>query len=347
MQENFLCPACNSDDWRFHKTFVYRSGEAGGNASNQQSEYISLRQRVLFEVWFPEAGEVALKAQYCVRCGFMCYSPRPEAKDLAAKYEFLGSRENIGGSNLDDPEELRLDRKRADRLLKTVSKYVHPLRSVLDVGGGDGKLLAPFVEKGIESYLLDFNTKPRFGITRLGSTWNDLPEDKRFDCIICSHVLEHVDNPVQFIRSLLSHLAPEGKAYLEVPGEIWEGIPIQADPVTHINFFTKTSLKNVFQAAGGRCLAAKETVGTYGKWRIPIIWAIVAKGISMDADAFIPGGDHTRTLLEAGGKELVLRKLWIEPRTQRSLTPVLHLTSRVLRKGAKALRSIRSFTGAA
>ncbi|MBI3597170.1 MAG: class I SAM-dependent methyltransferase, partial [Nitrospirae bacterium] len=45
--------------------------------------------------------------------------------------------------------------------------------------------------------------------------------DKSFDFVICSHVLEHADDPEQFLREL----SRVGKAgYIETPSEIWEAL---------------------------------------------------------------------------------------------------------------------------
>jgi hypothetical protein len=55
--------------------------------------YVKKRYRVLFEVWFPSRQAVKITSQLCSACGFVLYTPRPEATDLDAKYRFLGALE--------------------------------------------------------------------------------------------------------------------------------------------------------------------------------------------------------------------------------------------------------------
>ena len=109
----------------------------------------------------------------------------------------------------------------------------------LDFGGGDGKLLAPFVDAGHDCYLVDYNTEPLPGVKKLADTLDGV--DDTFDAIICSHVLEHVADPLGTLRDLRARLRPGGRIYAEVPSEVWRGIPIERDPVTHVNFFTVAS----------------------------------------------------------------------------------------------------------
>jgi SAM-dependent methyltransferase len=45
----------------------------------------------------------------------------------------------------------------------------------------------------------------------------ELPADERFDLIIASEVIEHVERPVSFLRELQSRLAPGGRIIVTVP----------------------------------------------------------------------------------------------------------------------------------
>lgn len=50
--------------------------------------------------------------------------------------------------------------------------------------------------------------------------------------------------------NLSSHLKKNGLLYVEVPMEVWGRAPLQSEPVTHLNFFTRSSLIFLLQAAG-------------------------------------------------------------------------------------------------
>ena len=168
-----------------------------------------------------------------------------------------------------------MDRKRARRVFREIKRRKLGMgKSVLDIGGGDGKLLFPFIDDQWDCYLVDHNPNPRPGITRLGATVVDVPVETTFDVIICSHVIEHLADPVSFLESMKRLMRPDGIAYLEVPLEIWKQIPIAEEPVTHINFFTAASFANLLNEAKFKAIRIKSIVGNYGGTRMEVVWAV-------------------------------------------------------------------------
>ena len=265
------CPVCAAEDWQHVETYVYRPNGAG------LSEYQRLRQRILFEVWHPGADEVRLEAVACRECGFACYLPRPDDEAISAKYRFLQEHERTIGAVIGGPRGEARDRKRAKRTMKALG-LSGPSR-VLDFGGGDGKLLAPFVDAGHDCYLVDYNTDPLPGVKKLADTLEGV--DEQFDAIICSHVLEHVADPLGTLRDLRERLRPGGRIYAEVPSEVWRGIPIERDPVTHVNFFTVASFTRLFAMAGLPTWAT-ERAGSYGSQGKPVIVAVAQRAAGVD-----------------------------------------------------------------
>ena len=256
----FPCPNCSRSEWTAAKTHQYvRKQEADGT-------YAGLRRRVLFNIWF--AGlqrEIELTVVVCNGCGFVCYSPRPDPEDVAAKYKFLAKHEKPGVPQSPSRRTHRLELARANFLARFISAHERfPARRILDVGGGDGRLMRRFLAKGCACFLVDFNSCPIAGVTRLGSTLDEVPPGTCFDAIICSHVVEHVAEPVHFLRQMRSLLSPKGILYVEVPQEIWKGIPIIDDPVTHINFFTADSLRCALLGSSLLPVAVEPRLAPYG-----------------------------------------------------------------------------------
>ena len=327
MVSNFVCPVCSASDWRSANSYRFQQ-EAGPSQS-----FSGLRRQILFDIWFTGAEGVELTSVYCDACGFMCYSPRPTESDLQAKYRYLSEREEIGALHDRSPRALRLDRRRELFMFHAVGRH-HPVASqtVLDVGGGDGRLIRPFLEQGCQCFVVDFNPHPSPGIQRLGSTLDDIPPGALFDVIICSHVLEHVSEPGGFLRRLRSRLSENGVLYVEVPLEIWRGIPISGDPVTHVNFFTVDSLRNALLLNGLKPLSARHEISSYDGRYKRVAWA-VASAAETDAAPLPEGGSQmTKALLQPKALDRMLRRfedLWIKD--------VLNLPPRVSRR----LRSLR------
>jgi SAM-dependent methyltransferase len=209
----------------------------------------------------------------------MCYSPRPEEVDLEAKYRFLSTRERTGALTVESPRGLRLDKRRARSIFRFISKHydlVPP--SVLDVGGGDGHLLRPFLAAGTECFVVDYNQHPIHGVTRLGATPRDLEDGRSFSAIVCSPVLEHVASPLTFLLRLRAALVQNGVLYVEVPFEIWRDIPIHLDPVTHVNFFTRDSLATILELSGFRVLGLHYRLAPYGEHYKRVTIALATPG---------------------------------------------------------------------
>ncbi len=301
MEISFNCPCCHNNNWCKVKEHHFKDqSKKAENNSNYYSNYLDIRRQILFNVWFPGKKEITLTSIYCNVCGFMCYSPRPNQQDLEAKYKYLNEKGSIGTLSEPTPRAIRLDHQRELFMNKMIASF-HKVESqkVLDVGGGDGRLLRPFLEQGSSCYLVDFNPTPYPGVERIGNTLKDVSAGTKFDILICSHVLEHVSDPGEFLRELRAVLTDNGVVYIEVPLEIWQGIHIDRDPVTHINFFTVNSLKNALQLNGFKPLAIKSKFSPYDGRYKRVAWAVSTPS-EMKASLSSVNSIDTRRRLEPG-----------------------------------------------
>ena len=86
----------------------------------------------------------------------------------------------------------------------------------------------------------------------------------RFDCILCGDLLEHLNNPWKVVGGLKRHLKKGGLFIASVPNIAnwaiiyemlkgrWDYVPFSILSGTHLRFFTKHSLKELFEDAGYR-----------------------------------------------------------------------------------------------
>ncbi len=310
MLTSFLCPVCQGENWKIIKNHHFQKSDEIPNSLEDEKEYIKLRYRVLFEVWFPSLDKVILKSIMCRCCGFMTYTPRPSQTDVDAKYRFLQCTErNIGGQD-SSQRTLDADSKRAERIYITLTCHTDKEHmTVLDFGGGNGKLLWPFLKRGHSCDLVDYTLEPLRGIRKIGDTLNDIPSNQKYDVIICSHVLEHLANPAQTVCELSSHLSDRGVIYTEVPMEIWEDISIAYDPVTHINFFTKNSFEAIFLQQGLQIIESKKCIGTYGGGRPEVLIIVARTTESIPSNTFKVGAAETMKLLNPS-ITMQLCRLW-------------------------------------
>ncbi len=280
MKSHFECPVCSGNEWQKCQIFNYETNNHFNpiNLNNPRAKYIALRQHILSYLWFADKDEIKLTSLLCKKCGFMCYTPRPTESDLNTKYNFLNGVEKIGTTHHLVKKSSSITPNRAFRLYSIITKYKKgQILNVLDYGGGDGSLLKFFFEKNINCNVVDFNMQPVKGVKRLGSTINDISFDLKFDVIICNHVLEHVVDPVKLLIRLQPFLKEDGIIYIEVPMEIWKTIPIEYDPVTHINFFTKQSLKIAINESNYKIEKIKYSHQPYGAKYKRVTWSIITK----------------------------------------------------------------------
>jgi SAM-dependent methyltransferase len=279
MERVTRCPVCGKEEWVEVSRHKYR-------LSRGEVEYLELRRRVMFECWWIGRTEVELIAQSCSSCGFVCYSPRPSSEDLMAKYMFLREHETLGAAHAAGRRTHKLLSLRLTYLQEAIRRVAKRRPdSVLDIGGGDGRLLQPFLELGSKCFVVDFNESPIAGVSRLGTQLEEISSDRIFDLIICSHVLEHVAEPTEMLRNAKRLLSNNGLIYVEVPLEIWKGIPIDSDPVTHINFFTTKVLKSAIAAAGLSPILLERRIAPYGPYYMRVVSVVAAHGDAQPDDS--------------------------------------------------------------
>ncbi len=236
------CPICRHESWRFLEKKTYKRSELTTDT------YLQIRREVLFNLWFPEQEIASLESILCDACGFVCYRPRPEEGDIGKKYTYLAEHELAS-------KEFSLakasDKSRSRELYDFITPYLgDKKRAILDYGGGNGRLLQDFLDNGHQCSIVELVNEVLPGINYVGKDISDAIELGHFEIIICSHVLEHVVDPVATILQLCKALEWEGLVYIEVPNELWRHTPPRIEPVTHINFFSTDSLRTLLGAAG-------------------------------------------------------------------------------------------------
>jgi 2-polyprenyl-3-methyl-5-hydroxy-6-metoxy-1,4-benzoquinol methylase len=127
-------------------------------------------------------------------------------------------------------------------------------RLVVDVGCGSGHLLRALADRtpGARFVGVDFSENA-IGRARsllpearwlVGDAYAPPVEERRFDLVLCTEVLEHLDRPREVLDALVRLCRPGGRVVITVPdGELdrWEG---------HVNFWSKSDLASFLAPAG-------------------------------------------------------------------------------------------------
>ena len=307
--ENLIeCEICGNSEWKLIETYKYEKNQISLKEfsffkktlkylklikrifitaqprnyiinSSGRNKYQLSRLWVLFDVWFKDVEQVVIKSKYCSNCGFALFTPRPSKMDVEAKYNYLINNSfdyEIKYSDNKKPQITFLDSLRSKNIFEKCIPYCNKGKlEVLDYGGGSGSNLINFIKNGSKCFLVDFNKNNLNGITNIGSDIEEIDSNQKFDLIICSHVLEHISDLKNIVSKLKFHLKEKGIIYAEVPLEIKAGIPLENDPVTHINFFTNNSLTNLFLNNGFNILSSRDEIVPYTFSFLHSSWIIV------------------------------------------------------------------------
>jgi hypothetical protein len=169
-----------------------------------------------------------VKLLHCNTCDFLFYNPRLDDEEVCKLYEnyrgieyqkqrqefeliYTEEFNNSLGNKLDEIEA----RKRNLSLLLSDRIDFKSIKNVLDYGGDKGQFIIDEFD-GSEKYVYDISNIPLNPNIKRISNLNE-SETKKFDFIMCCHVLEHSPNPHDIINNLKKFSHKNTKFYFELP----------------------------------------------------------------------------------------------------------------------------------
>jgi 2-polyprenyl-3-methyl-5-hydroxy-6-metoxy-1,4-benzoquinol methylase len=165
------------------------------------------------------------------------------------------------------PLYAKLETGKARYLLQRAQAHRRGLHTVLDIGASTGAVMAASGLQGLNGYGVEPDRAMAEPLGRLhpqrfvnGYFPQDLPAAwPQFDLITLLDVLEHMVEPVSFLQSVKSSLAPEGLLLIQVPN--FNSLLVQLDGPVNSNFcvghwqhFTAETLSDVLARAGFRAV---------------------------------------------------------------------------------------------
>lgn len=183
----------------------------------------------------------------CSKCGTLRINPYMSDASIEKYYKEIYGPVKRGDVA---PEALFTRQSRtSEKLLAMLAPHMKQGAKVLDYGSGAGGRMEAFKAAGYDVYLQDFDKNYlNYGLSKGMKAFS--PSEK-YDMVIFSHVLEHLNHPVQFLKDLTSLLAPGGKIYIEVPYIENAKKALLGDfHLAHKFYFTSESLTHLASMAG-------------------------------------------------------------------------------------------------
>ena len=165
----------------------------------------------------------------CPSCNLRYLSPRLKEEDMLAHYAkdqyFSGQAHGYADYAAQEPA-LRATFR---RLLQTLAKRGRTGGALLEIGCGYGYLLDEALDHFSRRVGTDFSPDAvRVAKGNADEVYQGGVEavlgTEIFDCVIATHVIEHVYHPHEFIKTLLKRLRPVGRSTIAAPdmGSIWQ-----------------------------------------------------------------------------------------------------------------------------
>jgi len=143
-------------------------------------------------------------------------------------------------------------------------------KDVMDFGSGNGGFLslAKTHAKSVTAIELDkeaYETYQKEGID-FYSNLNDLPYGKKFDIITAFHVIEHLKDPIGYLKEISRHLKNDGKIFLEFPNSedcllsLYKSKEFSRFTYwsCHLMLFNENNIKKVIKKAELKCNNVKQ-----------------------------------------------------------------------------------------
>jgi SAM-dependent methyltransferase len=196
-----------------------------------------------------------LKRAHCNLCGMDFASSMPQDSALEeynASY-FASAHGGQPHNSLETAFFSGIARLRLAHLDRYLGNNNISVSRVLELGPGLGFFARNFLKKHPETtYLaIETDTSCHASLKEMGVhivAASALAEDSiPIDLVVMSHVLEHVSNPIEFLKDATQNLRKDGALFIEVPCRDWVHKPID-EP--HLLFFDKVSMQYLLRQLG-------------------------------------------------------------------------------------------------
>jgi 2-polyprenyl-3-methyl-5-hydroxy-6-metoxy-1,4-benzoquinol methylase len=259
----------------------------------------------------------------CTDCGMVFQSPRMTDDELDAFYQ-AEYRQLYQGEAGPNTKDLAIQQSRAQGLVEFAQAVIKPGIRHLDIGCSSGMLLQGFTQAyatfptGIEpgdAYRSYAQASGLIVYPNLDALLAAQPD--RFDLISLAHVLEHIAEPVLYLRSLREKLlAPDGWLLLEVPNLYAH----DSFEVAHLLAFSAHTLTQTVRQAGYRVEIIRQT-GMPRSQLIPLYLQLLATTAADVSNAPVQPEKqvHLKRQLGLGQRKLITRlfprQAWQTPNT--------------------------------
>jgi|LakMenEpi03Aug12_release.lakeMendotaPanAssembly.Ray.scaffolds.fasta_scaffold01161_62 hypothetical protein len=230
MYKVFKCVACDSNNVEYKET--------------------GLAKFIQFRIFGNNTDNgMPIVGMKCLDCSFVGSADR--FTDDETKIYYNGYRDNEytrtrimfepGYTDIEKFNSIAYKTHRQEGIQKLIKQYidVDQIHTVLDYGGDNGSVIPDWFDKS-KKYVFDISNVPLTSKVESIS----LNENKIFDFILCTHLLEHVSDPNDTLGKIKEHANDNTWIYFEIPNNPAPYIGIIHEHINFFNIKSATALLN-------------------------------------------------------------------------------------------------------
>ena len=212
----------------------------------------------------PTTGE-DLRIVVCRTCGLVFANPMFSYQEKLQAGASVRALHRSRSSEQSYEVAFQQSQRRAERCRDLLSQHILPGDRVLEIGSGDGALLALLKQLGAAPTGIDPDCEAARRVERqlqvpvLTTSFEDADfEGDKFDAVVLSHLIEHLFEPVEILRTISGLLKTGGMLFVETPNILRPKVgPRRLFSFAHNYHFSPRTMALALDRAGFRTVAMR------------------------------------------------------------------------------------------
>jgi len=168
----------------------------------------------------------------CKKCGLVQMNPRLNMEDIISRYSSTYGKDYLSYELANEESFLKLQQlalkdagfaQFEKKLFNSLRGTQNKMPSIIDIGCATGALINCLREKKWQVTGVEISPCAEYARNERGLDVRSIPleennfPDSHFDALLASHLIEHLNNPMSFLKETYRVLKPNGRVFITTP----------------------------------------------------------------------------------------------------------------------------------